>query len=100
MEKFKQNQKNMNTTLVLQAALAHFTAEKTKTLSLLDAALNHGKTALERDINDVVIDLFKTLSVAESCITNINSIMQNNMASTSPQQPIIPSAESTENSKE
>ena len=90
----------MNTTLVLQAALAHFTAEKTKTLSLLDAALNHGKTTSDRDINDVVIELFKTLSVAESCITNINSIVQNNVASTSPQQPAVPSTESAENPKE
>lgn len=90
----------MNTTLILQAALAHFAAEKTKTLSLLDAALNHGKTTSDRDVNDVVIELFKTLSVAESCITNINSIVQNNVASTSPQQPSVPSTESTENPKE
>ena len=90
----------MNSTLILQAALAHFTSEKTKTLVLLDGALNHGKTTSDGDINNVVIELFKTLSVAESCITNINSIMQNNMAPTSSQQPTIPSAESTESPKE
>lgn len=91
----------MNSALILQATLAHYTANKTKTLSLLDAALNHGETfKKETDINEVVIDLFKTLSISELCINSINSIIQNNIVPANTIQQPAPSPVSAETPKE
>lgn len=90
----------MNSTLILQTALAHYTAEKTKTLSSLDALLNHGHVAPGNEINQSAIDMFKNLSISELCISNINSIIQNNIVPANKQQPTPDTSKEAEVTRE